>query len=302
MAAVICTALSPLRPPLVMPASARYRSIWISDVHLGIAASRADFLLDFLAHHDADHLYLVGDIFDGWALRRSWHWPANHNEVIQALLGKAKAGTEITYVPGNHDAFARAYPGLRLGGVTVRREATHTTADGRRFLVVHGDEFDGVVKFAPWLSKLGAVAYTSLIGLSTLVHRVRRWMGRPYWSLSAYVKYKTKQAVQFIASFEEAVAAKARAKDADGIVCGHIHHAELRTIGGVVYANCGDWVESCTALVEHDDGRLEVVRWVPSPGAEVEVGTSVAAEALHGDSHATLAPPVLQQLAGLADG
>jgi UDP-2,3-diacylglucosamine pyrophosphatase LpxH len=272
----------------------RYRSIWISDVHLGLRAARTDFLLDFLAHHDADHLYLVGDIIDGWALRRSWYWPETHNDVLNAFLEMARGGTAITYVPGNHDEFARAYPaGLRMGGITLQPEAVHTTADGRRLLVLHGDAFDGVVKHARWLSQIGGAAYTGLLRLNAWYNRVRRHLGQPYWSLSGYLKYKTKQAVQFIASFERAVAATARQRGVDGVVCGHIHHAELRTIDGLLYANCGDWVESCTALVEHTDGRLEILRWIPSADPATR---SLSAETLHGDGHLTLAPPVLQRL------
>jgi UDP-2,3-diacylglucosamine pyrophosphatase LpxH len=240
----------------------RYRSIWISDVHLGLRESKASFLLDFLDRHEADRYYLVGDIVDGWALKRSWYWPASHNAVIQELLERAKHA-EVTYVPGNHDEAARSFPGLRFGGVSVQMQATHTTADGRRFLVLHGDEFDGVIRHARWLSVLGAWAYSGCLKLNRYVNRVRRWAGLPYWSLSSYLKQQTKQAVQFIADFENAVARRAADRGADGVICGHIHHPEMRSIRDVQYANTGDWVESCTALVEHFDGRLELLRWVP---------------------------------------
>ena len=242
----------------------RYRTIWISDVHLGTREAKAPFLLDFLRHHLADRLYLVGDMFDGWALRRSWYWPASHNDVLQALLRRARSGTEITYIPGNHDEAARSFPGLDFGGIIVQSQAMHTTADGRELLILHGDEFDGVVRHARWLSLLGAVAYSGILKLNRHVNRVRRWFDLPYWSLSAYLKHKTKRAVQFIADFEQAVAREAREQGVDGVVCGHIHHAEMRSIDGVLYANTGDWVESCTALVEHLDGRLDIIRWTPA--------------------------------------
>jgi len=249
----------------------RYRTLWISDVHLGTRASRADFLCDFLRCTTADSLYLVGDVFDGWALRRSWYWPPSHNDVLQLLLRHARAGTTVTYIPGNHDEAARAFPGLRMGGVTIQRQAVHTTATGRRLLILHGDEFDGIVRHARWLSVLGAGAYTLSLKLNRWVNRMRRELGMPYWSLAGYLKHKTKRAVQFIADFERVVAQKARREGVDGVVCGHIHHAELRTIGGVLYANAGDWVESCTALAEHPNGRLEILCWRPDVHASEPV-------------------------------
>ncbi len=255
----------------------QYRTLWISDVHLGTRESKAEYLIDFLRRTTADRLYLVGDIFDGWALRRSWYWPASHNDVVQMLLRRARAGTDITYIPGNHDEAARAFPGLELGGIVVKQQAVHTTADGRRLLVLHGDEFDGVVRHARWLALLGAAAYVGALKLNRYVNRVRRWWGLPYWSLAAYLKYKTKRAVQFIADFETAVAREARERAVDGVVCGHIHHAEMRPIAGVLYCNTGDWVESCTALAEHRDGRLEIIRWVPTAHAGIR-----APAALHG--------------------
>lgn len=273
----------------------RYRTIFLSDAHLGIRESKAEFLLNFLQHHDADRYYLVGDIFDGWALQRSWYWPESHNSIIQMLLEKAKdAG--MTYIPGNHDEAARRFPGLRLGDIAIQKQAMHTTADGRRFLVLHGDEFDGVIRHARWLSMLGAWAYTGILKLNHHVNRVRRWMKLPYWSLSAYLKHRTKQAVQFIADFENAVAQRARTKEADGVICGHIHHPEMRTIDGVQYVNTGDWVESCTALVEHHDGTLEILRWIPPV---LNAQTSLMCESLFaddeqmGDGQATTGKPVL---------
>ncbi len=247
-----------------MTPSNRYRTLWISDVHLGTREAQVSYLIDFLSHHTADRLYLVGDIVDGWALKRSWYWPSSHNEVVQMLLQQAQDGTEITYIPGNHDEAARAFPGVQWGGITLQHRAIHTTARGERLLILHGDAFDGVVRHARWVSLLGASMYRGALRLNRWFNRVRRWFELPYWSLSAYLKYKTKRAVQFIADFERAVAREAREAGVDGVVCGHIHHAELRTIDGILYANAGDWVESCTALAEHDDGRLAILRWRPS--------------------------------------
>lgn len=238
-----------------------FRTIWLSDLHLGTRGCQAEAVLDFLRHTESDQLYLVGDIVDGWALRRGWYWPQPHNDVIQKLLRKARKGTRVVYVPGNHDHFAQAFTGLTLGEIEITREALHDTADGRILVVLHGDAFDGAVTFAPWLSKLGARAYEASLTMNTLLNGARRLLGLPYWSLAGYLKGRAKRAVQYVAGFEEAVARRARERDVDGIVCGHIHKAELRLIQGTLYANCGDWVESCTALVEHEDGRLEILRW-----------------------------------------
>lgn len=273
-----------------MESPQRYRTIWISDVHLGIRESKTDFLLDFLANHHADQYYLVGDIFDGWALQRSWYWPESNNDVVQAFLDAARRA-DVTYIPGNHDEAARAFPGLQFGGIELARQATHTTADGRRFLILHGDEFDGVIRHAKWLSILGASAYVGILKLNRYVNRIRRWFDLPYWSLSAYLKNRTKRAVQFIADFENAVARRAAADDVDGVICGHIHHPEMRTIDGIRYVNTGDWVESCTALVEHHDGHLEIVRWVPEHRG---VSEAILQEPLvTGDGHATRAEDVV---------
>jgi UDP-2,3-diacylglucosamine pyrophosphatase LpxH len=240
----------------------RYRAIFISDVHLGTRGSKATFLLDFLRVTESDYLYLVGDMVDGWRLRKSWYWPQSHNDVVQKLLRKARKGTQVFYVPGNHDDWLRDFAELQMGGVMLVREASHVTADGRRLLVVHGDAFDGVVRYARWLALLGDGAYDMALRLNHVFNLVRRRLGYPYWSLSAYLKFKVKNAVQFIGDFANAIAAEARSRGFDGIVCGHIHHAEIRDIGGVLYCNDGDWVESCTALVEHRDGRLEILHWM----------------------------------------
>ena len=239
-----------------------YRSIWISDVHLGTRGCKADFLLDFLKHTESDHLYLVGDIVDGWRLRRSWYWPQAHNDVVQKILRKARKGTNVVFVPGNHDEFARGYTEHNFGDITVVHQAIHTTADGRRLLILHGDAFDGVVKYAKWLAHLGDWAYTVALSANHWFNLVRRRLGYSYWSLSAYLKHKVKNAVQFIDDYENTIVEEARRQGVDGVVCGHIHHAELRDVNGTLYANDGDWVESCTALVEYDDGRLEIVHWL----------------------------------------
>lgn len=249
----------------------RYRTIWLSDLHLGTRDSQADAVLDLLRRCDCETLYLVGDIVDGWALRRGWHWPQTHNDVVQKVLRKARKGTRVVYIPGNHDSFARQFTGLEFGGIAIRERAEHVTADGRVLLVLHGDEFDGVVRHARWLSHLGSVAYTLLLRLNRPVHRIRRALDLPYWSLSAYLKMKAKRAVQVVADFEGAVVEAARRAEADGVVCGHIHCAEDRTMDGVRYLNCGDWVESCTVLVEHVDGRLELLRWRVAADAAVPV-------------------------------
>lgn len=239
----------------------RYRTIFISDIHLGTRGCKADHLLDFLRHTEAETIYLVGDIFDGWRLRRSWYWPQAHNDVVQKLLRKARKGTRLIYVPGNHDEVLRGYTGQHFGGVEVRQDTIHETADGRRLLVMHGDAFDGIVTYARWLALLGDWGYSIALTANTWFNMLRRRLGFGYWSLSAYLKHRVKNAVQFIAHFEEAVAEEARRHKVDGIVCGHIHHAEMRTINGILYINDGDWVESCTALVEHFDGELEILHW-----------------------------------------
>lgn len=248
---------------------APYNTVWISDVHLGARGCKADLLLEFLRSSHCETLYLVGDIVDGWRLKRGWYWPQPHNDVVQKLLRRARKGTRVIYVPGNHDHFARDYVGNSFGAIEVVDEAIHHSADGRALLVVHGDAFDGVVRYARWLAVLGDHAYTMALALNHWFNAIRRLLGYPYWSLSAYLKYKVKNAVQFIGDYERAVVDAARQRQVDGIVCGHIHHAELREIDGLIYANCGDWVESCTALVEHRDGRLEIVRWAERKASSV---------------------------------
>ncbi|QCN96381.1 UDP-2,3-diacylglucosamine diphosphatase [Azospirillum argentinense] len=239
----------------------QYRSIWISDVHLGTRGCKAEYLLDFLKHNESDHLYLVGDIVDGWRLRKTWYWPQAHNDVVQKILRRARKGVQVYYIPGNHDEAARDYAGLQFGGVQVVEEMVHVTVDGRRLLVTHGDRFDVVVKYARWLAFIGDNAYVVLLQANTLFNWVRRKLGFPYWSLSAFLKHKTKTAVEFIGNYETALGDEARRRKVDGVVCGHIHTAEIRDMEGILYCNDGDWVESCTALVEHPCGRLEIIDW-----------------------------------------
>jgi UDP-2,3-diacylglucosamine pyrophosphatase LpxH len=247
--------MTPIRPR-------HYRALFISDVHLGARGCQAGKLLDFLRYHDADTIYLVGDIVDGWALKSSWFWPQSHNDVVQKLLRKARKGTRIVYIPGNHDEFLRGYYGTHFGGIDVVEHAVHKGADGRTYLVVHGDHFDLVVTQARWLALLGDKAYEFALVLNRLFNAIRRQFGLGYWSLSQWAKLKVKNAVSYIGEYERAVAADAKKHDAQGIVCGHIHHAAIHDDFGIRYVNCGDWVESCTAVAEHPDGRLEIIHWI----------------------------------------
>jgi len=239
----------------------RYRTIWISDIHLGTRGCNAVMLLDFLRSVECDVLYLVGDILDGWRLRKGWYWPDAHNEVVRRILKMAHGGTRVILIAGNHDEMLRPYAGMSFGGVEVALDAVHLTADGRRLLVTHGDSFDSVVLYARWLAFLGDKAYSVLLRLNVVLNVVRRRLHLPYWSLSAYLKKRVKNAVQFIGAYEEAVAHAARDCHVDGVVCGHIHSAEIRQIGDITYYNDGDWVESCTALVEAADGTISLVDW-----------------------------------------
>ncbi|MEN2976268.1 UDP-2,3-diacylglucosamine diphosphatase [Tistrella bauzanensis] len=239
----------------------RYRTVFISDTHLGTRFCRTDLLLDFLATVDCDHLFLVGDIVDGWRLKRSWFWDGPHNAVVQAILAKAEAGTRVTWVIGNHDECLMAYAGMRFGNITLVRETEHRLADGRKFLIVHGDAFDMVVRYARGLALLGDVAYNLALRVNRWLNVARRQLHLPYWSLSAYLKSRVKEACDFINRFEQAVTDEARRRGYDGVVCGHIHHADIRETEGMVYANDGDWVESCTAIVEDACGRLQILDW-----------------------------------------
>lgn len=245
-----------------MTKSNRYRALFLSDLHLGTKGCQADLFLDFLANHDADTIYLVGDIVDGWRLRTAWYWPDSHHAIVQCLLGKAREGTRVIYLPGNHDAFARVYIGKMFGGIEVAQNATHVTADGRRFHVTHGDEYDIVIRRARWLAHMGDWAYRLALFGNTQINHARRRLGLPYWSFSAWAKLKVKTVVNFIGAFEQALAADVLLRSYDGVICGHIHHAAISEMKGITYVNTGDFVESCTAVVEHGDGQLELVRWL----------------------------------------
>lgn len=261
----------------------RYRTIWISDIHLGTRGCNADMLIDFLDHVDSDTLYLVGDIIDGWRLKKKFYWPDTHNDIIWRILKRAKRDTRIVYIPGNHDEMFRQFTGLNFGGVEIRRSAIHETADGRRLLVLHGDEFDTVMLAHRWLAFAGDTAYTLLMRTNWLVNKVRNRMGLPYWSLSKVAKHKVKNAVEFIGRFEELVAKAAGSRGVDGVVCGHIHTAEMREIKGIEYYNDGDWVEGCTALVECDDGTMEILHWADEIAArEARCNQPVTLETIKG--------------------
>jgi UDP-2,3-diacylglucosamine pyrophosphatase LpxH len=243
------------------------RTLFLSDVHLGTRGCQADALLDFIRVYEADTIYLVGDIIDGWRLRASWHWPQPHNDVVQKILRKVRKGVRLIYVPGNHDEFLRDYCGSTFGGIEIHEEIIHLTADGKRMLVLHGDKFDTVVRNARWLALLGDWAYDLAIWLNRGIARVRRAMGLPYWSFSAWSKQKVKRAVNFISAFEHAVAADARRNNVDIVLCGHIHRPAVQQMDDILYINTGDWVESNSAVVEHADGRLELIRWTDSSHA-----------------------------------
>ncbi|WP_419896835.1 UDP-2,3-diacylglucosamine diphosphatase [Roseomonas sp. USHLN139] len=245
------------------PATRRYRSLFISDTHLGQRGCRVDLLLEFLNEVECEQLYLVGDIVDGWRLKRSWYWDAGHDQVIRKVLSMAKHGTRVIYIPGNHDEVFRdwAGPEFQVAGIALMKEAVHTAADGRRFLVIHGDEFDSVVRYATVIAHLGDWAYDAALAVNRWFNAVRRRLGYPYWSLSQWLKRQVKEAVKAIDRFEVALAEEARRRGLDGVICGHIHHAEMRQVNGITYMNDGDWVESCSALVEHADGRFALVDW-----------------------------------------
>jgi UDP-2,3-diacylglucosamine pyrophosphatase LpxH len=238
-----------------------YRTLFLSDIHLGTRGCQAELLLDFFKHNESEELILVGDIVDGWRLKAGWYWPQAHNDVVQKLLRKVRKGVRVVLIPGNHDEFARDFVGLEFGGVEVEDHILHKTADGRTFLVVHGDQFDVVVRHARWLAHLGDWAYDFAIWINCWFNRARRKLGLPYWSFSQWAKLQIKNAVNFIGEFEATLAGEARKRGVDGIVCGHIHHAVIRDIDGITYVNTGDFVESCTAIAEHFDGRLELIHW-----------------------------------------
>jgi UDP-2,3-diacylglucosamine pyrophosphatase LpxH len=265
--AVITTDAGGIPPWLEVPEprsfrpKTRHRTVWISDIHLGTRGCNAEMLVDFLKSVQCDTLYLVGDIIDGWKLRKGWYWPEAHNEVVRRILKMAHRGTRVVYVVGNHDEMLRDYAGFSFGGVDIVNDIIHECKDGRKLLITHGDAFDTVVLYARWLAILGDQAYSLLLQLNIVLNAARKVLKLPYWSLSAYAKRRVKNAVEFIGRFEEAVARAAHERGLDGVVCGHIHTAEIRQIGDVTYYNDGDWVESCTALVEEPDGSFRIIDW-----------------------------------------
>jgi len=250
------------------------RSIFLSDIHLGTRACRADQLLSFLRHHEAEQIYLVGDIVDFWSLSRGIYWPELHNTFVQKILKRARHDVRVVFVPGNHDEALREYAGTDFGDIRVMRETTHVGADGRRYLVMHGDEFDQITRYHRWLAVAGDMGYNFLVRVNVLLSWCRRKLRKPgYWSLAGYAKRRIKGALEFIYGFEEAVAHQARHRELDGVICGHIHSATIKNIDGITYINCGDWVDSCTAIVEHFDGRMELVYW-----NDLDAGGGVAGE------------------------
>lgn len=253
----------------------RYRTIWISDIHLGTPGCKADYLLEFLRVHEAETFYLVGDILDGWQLKKGWYWPQAHNDVVQKLLRKARKGSRVVYVPGNHDEWARQFVGLAFGEIEVVEDTIHALADGRCLWVVHGDLFDGVTQHARWLSHLGDTLYTFILNFNQWFNAIRSRLGMPYWSVSQYLKQQVKNAVSYIAAFEEVMTEEARRRGCQGVVCGHIHKAEIREINGMLYCNDGDWVESLTALVETFEGELKIVEWHSRLEAPMNLGSAV---------------------------
>lgn len=239
----------------------RHRAIWISDIHLGTKHAQVAALLEFLRLNESDHLYIVGDLIDGWELKRAWHWEEAYNTLIQKILRKNRKGTKITYITGNHDEFLEHYIGLRFGGVRLVRQAYHRGADGKRYLVIHGHQFDGLTHFNRLLERVGARLYNIILDVNHWMNRVRRKLGFGYWSVAAYLKHKAKSSVKFITQYEDAMTSLASLRKVDGVICGHIHRAEMRPIGGLRYFNCGDWVESCTALVEDFAGNFELIHF-----------------------------------------
>jgi UDP-2,3-diacylglucosamine pyrophosphatase LpxH len=261
------------------PAPRRYRTLFISDLHLGTRGCQVAQLTDFLSKNDADTIYLVGDIIDGWQLHTGWYWPSSHTEALRLIAAKATAGSRVVYLPGNHDEFAREYCGARAGDFEITDRAIHEAADGKRYLVVHGDCFDVVHDKAKWLAYVGDHAYVMALALNTVMNRIGRLVGLPYWSFSNWAKMKVKSAVNFIGKYETLVTDAAREHAVDGVVCGHIHKVAMHADFGITYINTGDWVESCTAVVEHDDGRMEIIRLagaVETTPAEAEAEEAVA--------------------------
>ena len=257
------------------PLSRRVRTAWVSDLHLGTYTSNAGAFLRFLRTHEIETLYIVGDLIDVWQLRRGIYWPQEHNDVIQKILRAARKGTRVIYIPGNHDEFVTRFAG-HYGNISIEERAIHTTADGRRILVMHGHELDTVVQNVRWLAFAGDLGYQFLLSLNPALNFVRRLFGRGYWSLSAYAKKRVKDAVNFIGAFEEAIVRYAERFEVEAVVCGHIHSAAIRQLGPITYYNCGDWVETCSALIENHDGSIELLRFDPSESSHPSHSSPVA--------------------------
>lgn len=260
---------------------AKYRTLFISDVHLGTRNCQANMLIDFLREHDAETIYLVGDIVDFWRIKRGAIWPQPHNDVLQKLLRKVRKGSKVIFIPGNHDEGLRDYCGTQFGGIRIELDAIHETAAGKKYLVMHGDEFDVVVRYARWLAFLGDRGYHLAMLANLPLNFIRRRLGLGYWSLSAYLKNRVKTAVNFIGDFEKSLSDEAKRRNVEGVICGHIHHAASKMFGDVHYLNTGDWVESCTAIVETDTGEFQLVRWseivsqrAPTAAQATEVGVA----------------------------
>ncbi len=255
-----------------------YRTIWISDLHIGSTQCQADVLLDFLKHNESEKLYLVGDIIDFWALSKKVYWPRDHNTMIQKILRKARHGTQVIYIPGNHDENIRDYDNYIFGDIIVKNQDVHTTVLGRRFLIVHGDEYDTIARYHKWMAKLGSKGYDLLLDFNRWIRGARRLFGiQSHFSLAAFIKFKVKNAVQFISDYEESIVNTLKDGQLDGVICGHIHHAEIKTIDGFLYVNTGDFVETCSAIVEHHDGRLELVKWQKLAAEIIEEATPLEA-------------------------
>jgi UDP-2,3-diacylglucosamine pyrophosphatase LpxH len=243
----------------------KFRSIWISDVHLGTKHAQVKLLLDFLRETDCRYLYIVGDLIDGWELKAKWFWRDEYNVLIQKLLRKSRKQTKVIYITGNHDEFVDHFLGLRFGNVTLAQQVIHTAADGRRYLVLHGHQADGIAHFNRLLDRVGSRLYQWILDFNVHFNRVRRSLGFGYWSVAAYLKFKAKRAVKYVSDYEQTIAQMARKQEVHGVICGHIHRAEIKSIGGVRYLNCGDWVESCTALVEDFDGNIQLLNLHENP-------------------------------------
>jgi len=267
-----------LSPPRVV------RSIFLSDIHLGTRACQAERLLSFLRRYESEHLYLVGDIIDFWSMSRGIHWTRQQNTFVQKVLKRARHGTKVIFVPGNHDEVLREYVGTPFGDIQLVQEQVHVAADGRRYAVLHGDEFDQVTRHHRWVAVLGDVAYSLLVRLNTWLSLARRTLGiSGYWSLAGYAKRKVKSAVGFIYDFEDSVMHAVRDRGLDGVICGHIHSAAIRDMDGLTYINCGDWVDSCTAIIEHHDGRMELIHWIGEPLQTAEWNPERVLEAVNAD-------------------